>query len=155
MTNSTSRLRSCRLLLVHNKLVVLRDDFLSDGLRVGNNEEAEILSLSYDRNNQNDASIGEAILRAFSQARVIDSLLERTHDYVPPYVLATNFRKFEDFLTSCSSCGCIESQDHVFLFPTMYGPAQGQFQQDRSRQISSSYDPIVLGHTALELLTRL
>jgi hypothetical protein len=152
MINPTSRPKSCQVFLVHNKLVVRRDDFLNTGLRVGNTEEAEILSLSSDRNSQDDFKVGKAILRAFDQVKVITSLPERRPDYVPPYILATNFVNFEEFETFCSSCGCVQSQDYVLLFPTIYEPIHKGFRHDRSNQVTSALDPVVLGHIALTVL---
>ena len=154
MINPMHKPRSCRLFLVRDKLVILRDDFLSGGLRVGNTEEAEILSLSFGQTSQDEIKVGEAILQAFDQVEVIASMPERTPGYIPPYILATNHRNFKDFGATCSSCGCIESQDHVLLFPITYEPARRKFQQDRSNQVSSVLDPVVLGRTALTLLAR-
>lgn len=152
------RPRSCQLFLAQEKLVVLRDDFLTGGLRIGSNDEAEVLLLTSGQNNQdkvqNDASTGEAILRAFSKVNVITSLPERAPDYVPPYVIATGFHNFEAFGAFCPSCGCIEGQDGVLIFSITYEPIQKELRQDRSRQVSSVLDPVVLGRNALTMLAK-
>ena len=158
MLSPMLRPKSCQLFLAQEKLVVLRDDFLIGDLRVGNNDEAEVLVLTFGQSNQgsvqNDASVGEAILRAFRKVILIASLPERAPDYVPSYVAATGFRDFEAFGDFCSSCGCIENQDKVLIFPITYEAVQKEFRQDRTRQVSSAIDPVVLGQNVLTMLAK-
>lgn len=149
MINHAHKPRSCQLFLVNDSLVVRRDDFLSNGLRVGNTEDVEILSLA---SSQDNVEVGEAILRALSQVEVIASLPERRSDYVPPYILATGFHKFEEFEALCCSCGCIESQNSILLFPAIYEPIRKGFRHDRSNQILSVLDPATIGRNAMMLL---
>jgi len=152
MDTASHKPRSCQLFLAHQKLVVLQDDFLNGELRVVNDEEAEVLSLSFAQNGEDDVRVGEAILRAFARVEIITSLPERRSDYLPPYVIASGFNGVEAFAASCPTCGCIERGDQVIVFPTKYNRRQKGFRDDRTNQVFSEPDPATLGRNALTLL---
>jgi hypothetical protein len=152
MINPMHKPRSCHLFRAQHQLVILRDDFLSSGLRVGNTEAAEVLSLASDQQGQDDTRVGEAVLRAFSRVELLASPPERNSGYIPSYVSATGFASIKSFEASCPACGCIESVDHILIFPMKYDPRRGCSQDDRSNQVSEILDPSAIGRTALMLL---